>query len=103
MFGCPSEIRRAAYTTNTIESLNMTLRKVSKHRALFASEEAVFKCLYLAVRNIGKRWTMPILNWSAALNQFAILFDGRVPTGSIGANSLIQNQTQGRFSLRERL
>jgi putative transposase len=67
MFGYPAEIRRAVYTTNTIESLNMTLRKVSKNRPLFPSDEAVFKLLYLALRNIGKRWTMPIPNWSGAL------------------------------------
>src|ERR671920_6047 len=71
MFGYPAEIRRAVYTTNTIESLNMTLRKVSKNRPLFPSDEAVFKLLYLALRNISKRWTMPIKNWSAAMNQFA--------------------------------
>jgi putative transposase len=93
MFGYPAEIRRAVYTTNTIESLNMTLRKVSKNRSLFPSDEAVFKLLFLALRNISKRWTMPIPNWSAALNQFAILFDGRVPMGGIGANSLTQNLT----------
>jgi hypothetical protein len=74
-------------------SLNMTLRKVSKNRSLFPSDEAVFKLLYLALRNISKRWTMPIPNWSAALNQFAILFDGRVPMGGIGSNSLTQNQS----------
>lgn len=93
MFGYPSEIRRAVYTTNTIESLNMTLRKMSEKRSLFPSDEAVFKLLYLALRNIAKRWTMPIPNWSAALNQFAILFDGRVPMNGIGSNSLTQNQT----------
>jgi putative transposase len=92
MFSYPSEIRRAVYTTNTIESLNMTLRKVSKNRPLFPSDEAVFKLLYLALRNISKRWTMPIPNWSGALNQFAILFDGRVPMGGLGSNSLTQNQ-----------
>jgi putative transposase len=81
MFGYPSEIRRAVYTTKTIESLKMTLRKVSKNRSLFPSDEAVFKLMYLALRNISKRWTMPIPNWSAALNQFAILFEGRVPMG----------------------
>jgi putative transposase len=93
MFGYPAEIRRAVYTTNTIESLNMTLRKVSKNRSLFPSDEAVFKLLYLALRNISKRWTMPIPNWSGALNQFAILFDGRVPMNGLGSNSLTQNQT----------
>lgn len=55
--------------------------------------KAVFKLLYLALRNMSKRWTMPIPNWSAALNQFVILFEGRVPMGGIGANPLTQNQT----------
>ena len=91
MFGYPGEIRRAVYTTNTIESLNGTLRKVSKNRSLFPSDESVFKLLYLALRNISKRWTMPIPNWSGALNQFAILFDGRVPMGGLNQNSLTQN------------
>jgi putative transposase len=91
MFSYPPEIRRAVYTTNTIESLNMTLRKVSKNRAMFPNDEAVFKLLYLALRNISKRWTMPIKNWSGAMNQFAILFEGRVPMGGLGSNSLTQN------------
>jgi putative transposase len=90
MFSYPAEIRRVIYTTNTIESLIMTLRKVSKNRPLFPNDEAVFKLLYLALRNISKRWTMPIPNWSAALNQFAILFDGRVPMGGINSISLTQ-------------
>jgi putative transposase len=91
MFGYPSEIRRAIYTTNTIESLNMTLRKVTKNRSLFPNDEAVFKLMYLALRNISQRWTMPIKNWSVAMNQFAILFDGRVPMGGLSSNSLTQN------------
>jgi len=62
MFSYPQDIRRAIYTTNTIESLNMTLRKVSKNRALFPNDEAVFKLMYLALRNISQRWTMPIQN-----------------------------------------
>ena len=90
MFSYPSEIRRVVYTTNTIESLNMTLQKVSKNRSLFPNDEAVFKLMYLALRNISKRWTMPIPNWSAALNQFAILFEGRVPMGGLNQNSFTQ-------------
>ena len=90
MFSYPAEIRRAVYTTNTIESLNMSLRKVSRNRALFPNDEAVFKLLYLALRNISQRWTMPIKNWSGAMNQFAILFDGRVPMGGLSQNSLTQ-------------
>jgi putative transposase len=91
MFGYPSQVRRAIYTTNTIESLNMTLRKISKNRALFPSDEAVFKLLYLALKNISQRWTMPIAHWSSAMNQFAILFDGRVPMGGLEINLLTQN------------
>jgi hypothetical protein len=59
----------------------MTLRKVSENRSLLTSEEAVFKLMYLALKNISKRWTMPIRNWSGAMNQFAIIFEGRVPMG----------------------
>jgi len=90
MFGYPSEIRRVIYTTNTIESLNMTLRKITKNRSLFPHDEAVFKLMYLALRNISQRWTMPIPNWSGAMNQFAILFDGRVPMNGLNQSSLTQ-------------
>ena len=91
MFGYPGEIRRVIYTTNTIESLNMTLRKLTKNRSLFPNDEAVFKLMYLGLKNISQRWTMPIKNWSGALNQFAILFEGRVPMGGLSSNSLTQN------------
>jgi putative transposase len=79
MFGYPEEIRRAIYTTNSIESLNMSLRKTLKIRASFPSEEAAFKLLYLALQNAQKKWTMPIPNWGRALNAFAILLGERVP------------------------
>ena len=91
MFSFAPEIRKAIYTTNTIESLNMTLRKVIKNRPLFPSDEAVFKIMYLALRNISKKWTMPIQNWSGAMNQFAILFENRLPSGSLTNNSFTQN------------
>jgi putative transposase len=80
MFGYPPEIRRAIYTTNAIESLNMSLRKVIKTRASFPNEEAAFKLLYLALQNIQKKWTMPIPNWGQAMNAFFILFEERMPT-----------------------
>ena len=67
------------YTTNAIESLNMSLRKVTKARSSFPNDEAVIKLLYLALRNIDKKWTMPIQNWKAALNRFAIIYEDRVP------------------------
>jgi putative transposase len=78
-FAHPAEIRRVIYTTNAIESLNMSLRKVTKTRSSFPNDEAVLKLLYLALRNIEKRWTMPIQNWKAALNRFAIIYEDRVP------------------------
>ena len=78
-FAYPPEIRRVIYTTNTIESLNMSLRKVTKNRGSFPNDEAMFKLLYLALTNIAKRWTMPIKNWKSALNQFCIMFDDRLP------------------------
>jgi len=78
-FSYPSEIRRVIYTTNTIESLNMSLRKVTKNRGPFPNDESMFKLLYLALTNISKRWTMPIKNWKSALNQFSIMFEERLP------------------------
>ena len=78
-FAYPSEIRKVIYTTNAIESLNMSLRKVTKNRGHFPNDEAMFKLLYLALKNIEKKWTMPIRDWKAALNKFAIMFEERVP------------------------
>ena len=89
MFGFPEEIRRAVYTTNAIESLNMSLRKVIKTRASFPNDEAAFKLLYLALRNIAKKWTMPIPNWSRAMQAFSIIYEGRVPT--LDGNSFTQS------------
>src|SRR5271157_1674934 len=68
-FGYPAEIRKVIYTTNAIESLNNGLRKVTKNRGAFPSDEAAIKLLYMALRNIMKNWTMPIQNWLSALNQ----------------------------------
>jgi len=79
-FKYPPEIRRAIYTTNAVESLNYQLRQVTKNRLSFSTDDAIFKILYLAIRNASKKWTMPIRDWGQALNQFAIEFgDERVP------------------------
>ncbi len=77
-FDYPADIRRAIYTTNAIESLNMTLRKVIKNKRMFPSDEAVFKLLYLAIERIAQKWTMPIHNWKPAMNRFMIEFGDRV-------------------------
>ncbi|MGH9941192.1 MAG: IS256 family transposase [Pyrinomonadaceae bacterium] len=78
-FAYPPEIRRVIYTTNAIESTSMSLRKVLKTRGSFPSDEAALKLIYLALQNITARWTMPIKDWRAALNRFAILFAKRMP------------------------
>jgi putative transposase len=78
-FDYPPEIRKVVYTTNAIESVNMSLRKISKNRCSFPTDEAVMKLFYLAIRNISKKWTMPIQDWKAALNRFTIQFDDRMP------------------------
>lgn len=78
LFSYPPDIRKAIYTTNAIESLNMSLRKVTKNRGSFPNDDAMFKLLYLALKNISKKWTMPIKHWKSALNQFSIIFEGRM-------------------------
>ena len=77
-FAHPPEIRKVIYTTNAIESLNMSLRKVTKARGSFPNDEAVSKLLYLALRNIAKKWTMPVHAWKDALNRFAIIYENRL-------------------------
>jgi putative transposase len=68
------DIRKAIYTTNTIESVNRQIRKIIKTKGTFPNDEAVFKLIFLALQNAQKKWTMPIRDWKLALNQFAILF-----------------------------
>ncbi len=77
-FAYPPEIRRVIYTTNAIESLNMSLRKVIKNKAAFPSDLALKKILFLALKNISKKWSRPIPNWGQAINQFAILHPERI-------------------------
>jgi putative transposase len=78
-FAFPTDIRKAIYTTNAIESMNMTLRKVLRNHRTFPTDESAMKVIYLAINNISKKWTMPIRNWKNALNRFAIEFEGRFP------------------------
>jgi putative transposase len=78
-FAYPADIRKVIYTTNAVESLNMSLRKVFKTRGSFPTQEAALKLLYLALEHIAKKWTMPVQNWKAALQRFAILLGDRVP------------------------
>ena len=76
-FAYPKEIRRAIYTTNVVESLHMTLRKVIKTRASFPREESALKLLYLALCNIAQRWRAAP-NWRTSLNHFLLLWGDRI-------------------------
>ena len=74
----PKAIRRIIYTTNAIESLNSQLRKVTKNKRVFPSDESVFKTLYLTINYITAKWTMPIRDWNEAMAHFLIKFDDRI-------------------------
>ncbi len=78
-FDYPPQIRKVIYTTNAIESLNASLRKVTKTRRSFPTDESVMKILYLALHQISRKWTIPIRDWKQAMSQFMILFGDRVP------------------------
>ena len=77
-FGYPKDIRKAIYTTNAIESLNSVIRTAVNKRKIFPSDKAAFKVVYLATQQASKKWSMPIRNWTSALNRFMIMFDERV-------------------------
>src|SRR6266496_3588097 len=74
----PREVRRIIYTTNAIESLNFSLRKIIKCRGHFPSDEAATKLLYLALIRAEQKWARPSWKWKDALNQFALHFEGRL-------------------------
>ena len=76
-FDYPEDIRKVIYTTNAIESLNRSLRKVIKTKGAFPNDASILKIFYLALTLIAKKWTMPIHAWKAALSQCAIKFAGR--------------------------
>ena len=77
-FSYPPEIRKVIYTTNAIESINMSLRKITKNRGSFPSDDSLAKLFYLALQNISRKWTMPIRDWKAALTRFSIQFGDRM-------------------------
>ncbi len=81
-FDFPPSIRKVIYTTNAIESLHSSIRKVIKNRGHFPNDEAATKLIYLALRNIEKKWIMAARTWKEALNQFAVLYEDRLNAGS---------------------
>jgi transposase-like protein len=78
LFQYPEDIRKAMYTTNAIESLNSVIRKATKKRKVFPTDDSAKKVVYLAIRQASEKWTMPIRNWKTALNRFMIMFEDRL-------------------------
>jgi putative transposase len=79
LFNYPQDIRKAIYTTNAIESLNSVIRKNTKNRKIFPSDQSALKVIYLAIEAASQKWTMPIHHWKNAMNRFMIEFPDRVP------------------------
>jgi transposase-like protein len=77
-FDYPVEIRKIIYTTNLIENLNGKIRKYTKNKLSFPTDDAVMKSVFLSVREVSKKWTQPIRNWGVILNSFLIIFEDRV-------------------------
>ena len=77
-FQFPLEIRKIIYTTNLIENLNGKIRKYTKSKLSFPSDDAVKKTVYLSLMEIEKKWTMPISNWGLIMNQFMLIFENRI-------------------------
>lgn len=77
-FKYPPEIRRLVYTTNPIESFNRSIRKITKTKSSFPTDDSLFKILYLIVMDASEKWTMPIPNWGLILNQLTVYFRERV-------------------------
>lgn len=77
LFEIPKEIRKCIYTTNTVESVNSALRKVTNGKGAFPSKEAVYKILFLRMRDLSQKWTKPIPNWSKMHIQLSLLFGDR--------------------------
>ncbi len=78
LFAYPSDIRKAIYTTNAIESVNSVIRKAVKKRKVFPNDDSAKKVIYLAIQDASKKWTMPIRDWKSALNRFMIEFEERL-------------------------
>ena len=77
-FDFPLEIRRIIYTTDLIENLNGKIRKYTKNKMAFPTDDALKKSVYLSLMQISKKWTQPIHNWGPILNQFLVIFEKRV-------------------------
>lgn len=79
IFKFSSDVRKVIYTTNAIESLNSTYRKLNRQRSVFPSDQALLKALYLATFEATKKWSMPIRNWGRVYGELSIMYPDRIP------------------------
>lgn len=79
IFKFSSDVRKIIYTTNTIESLNSTYKKLNRQRTVFPRDKALLKSLYLPTLQATKKWTQPIRNWGKAYGEFSVMYEGRIP------------------------
>ena len=79
IFKFSTAVRRVIYTTNAIESLNATYRKLNRQRSVYPSDTALLKALYLSTFEATKKWTMPIRNWGLVYGELSIMYEGRLP------------------------
>ena len=78
-FQFSATVRKVIYTTNAIESLNSTYRKLNRQRSVFPSDTALLKALYLATFEATKKWTSTIRNWAQVYGELSIMYEGRLP------------------------
>ena len=78
-YNYPAEIRKMIYTTNSVENFHRGVRKVTKNKSTFTSDMALLKLVYLATKNISKKWNKPINDWCLVAQQLSIKFDERMP------------------------
>ena len=76
IFKFSSEVRKVIYTTNSIESLNSSYRRLNRQRSVFPSSQALLKALYLATFEATKKWTMPLRNWGKVYGELSIMYPG---------------------------
>ena len=79
IFKFSSDVRKIIYTTNAIESLNATYRKLNRQRSVFPSDNALLKALYLSTFEATKKWTMPLRNWGKVYGELSNMYEGRLP------------------------
>lgn len=79
IFKFSTDVRKVIYTTNAIESLNSTYKKLNRQRTVFPNDKSLLKALYLATMQITKKWSQPLRNWGKVYGEFAIMYEGRLP------------------------